>query len=1097
MRLHGTIHGTHQRCSLTPKSPPAIVRHPDKMPTNKEEAGQVRGLWTLRFSNCLVLRTICTYKPAKQAATSVSVQYSSFAIVKLKWCKGNMVGRSHSFLGISATHDASCRKPQAVRKHSATTMILSPERKGNAWQKRRREPDEEGEQEEKKRLKRGEIALVKIRLQRALTEIAILNYKLWEAPEDAELKEQIASEKMRASQLQEDESKLERELLEILQPPPEYLKRVEGIAESAFAQEYQRVGGLDNVESLREKLEETGDMWKTEKTMIAPVVTLVQSSGWGKSRTTCELANVGVFVIYCSFASSGTAYPPRSAFADFFYTNAIKLLSSGPPLLSQSRFMLFCIDYFVSCIEALLQLTSGEDPMDAKKFLNDLMVGENFWGLVQAKMEIGNQAREEFANRLDVDLKEKPGEKTNIWGIWESKVFKKYNTLEGLLSNVPAPAKGKLKVLFAMDEARWFTSHADPTTVAAFVPARRASRVLPENGSVSVMFTGRLNNFAPPNKASGLGFSSDRVAAAGKLVAHPAYCFFLADLPSDEQTGGLLLAQVEDLGRLCGYGRPLWQALVKASASAGDVLLLAVDKLLGGTGSFNKFLFEGGGLSHEACLATLGCRVCIDINPHATIITDMVASHLLSVMSISDDHTLVWTHWATEPLVAAAAAQVLRSGTGWKECLEALVTGMKRGWVDRGYRGELVARVLLLLAVDSLGRNSWKCFTFDELCHGLSGKSLSDLIREDEQNSASSTPKAPGGGEEAQVEVNMPPPPASALKRSTRRSRVKVNKKLQGQPQVASASLSKVPGEKAQVKVNTPPPEVKSPSPTLTALKAPSGSTHIAEGEGETKQADGSGKEEIHRNMGEAKFFCLLFRKADFRLQDLTAKDLLEFGKAGMGIICRENEWGIDIVIVGFFGDTFSLETMTLILVQMLSSSAGPQGWTGLKVPYASLVLNVAHVPSSSVRYRTRKLVREALLKKTPANQSMAMALHDAHPECKGLQGWRKGYDADRSHPVFKLWERYFASDDRLQHIVVIQGLDAFSSKDKVKDLVDISLDSTADMRKLERVQKTYAHRMFGWVKNTEMCKCLEPKLTVKKQVSDGLCYNSKTNNDN
>ncbi|EFJ08704.1 hypothetical protein SELMODRAFT_428636 [Selaginella moellendorffii] len=244
--------------------------------------------------------------------------------------------------------------------------------------KRGREPDEEGEEEEKTRLKRGEI----------------------------------------------------------FHPPPEYLKRVEGIAESAFAQEYQRVGGLDNVESLREKLEETGDMWKTEKTMIAPIVTLVQSSGWGKSRTTCELANLGVFVIYWSFASSGTAYPP----------------SSGPTLLSQSRFMLFCIDYFVSCIEALLQLTSGEDPMDAKKGL----------------------------------------------------ATKPISGASGKVRCLRTLAKGKLKVLFVMDKARWFTSHADPTTVAAFVPARRASRVLPENGSVSVMFTDtnrRLNNFVPANKA--------------------------------------------------------------------------------------------------------------------------------------------------------------------------------------------------------------------------------------------------------------------------------------------------------------------------------------------------------------------------------------------------------------------------------------------------------------------------------------------------------------------------------------------------------------------------------------------------------------------
>ncbi|EFJ20319.1 hypothetical protein SELMODRAFT_418131 [Selaginella moellendorffii] len=78
---------------------------------------------------------------------------------------------------------------------------------------------------------------------------------------------------------------------------------------------------------------------------------------------------------------------------------------------------------------------------------------------------------------------------------------------------------------------------------------------------------------------------------------------------------------------------------------------------------------------------------------------------------------------------------------------------------------------------------------------------------------------------------------------------------------------------------------------------------------------------------------------------------------------------------------------------------------------------------------------------------------------------------------------RYSSHGNSILHIVAIQGLDAFSSKDKVKDLVNMSLDSTADMRKLEEDQKTYARRMFGWGKNTAMCKCLEPKLSVKKKA--------------
>ncbi|EFJ21756.1 hypothetical protein SELMODRAFT_417223 [Selaginella moellendorffii] len=132
---------------------------------------------------------------------------------------------------------------------------------------------------------------------------------------------------------------------------------------------------------LHFELEAVSKDWCNGHARIAPVVTLVQSSGWGKSRTVCELANRGVFVVYCSFASaSGSTYPPRSAIADFFYDSAVMLLSSGPLLVSQSRFMLFCMDYFESCID-----TAMEMKMEPEAFLQEVMLEDNFWGTVKEK----------------------------------------------------------------------------------------------------------------------------------------------------------------------------------------------------------------------------------------------------------------------------------------------------------------------------------------------------------------------------------------------------------------------------------------------------------------------------------------------------------------------------------------------------------------------------------------------------------------------------------------------------------------------------------------------------------------------------------------
>ncbi|EFJ12279.1 hypothetical protein SELMODRAFT_425584 [Selaginella moellendorffii] len=522
-------------------------------------------------------------------------------------------------------------------------------------------------------------------------------------------------------ELQRKREEIYRELLEInreLLKEPVDQDTIQPFAE-AFKTKYRRCG-VDNVGLLHFELEAVSKDWCNGHARVAPVVTLVQSSGWGKSRTVCELANRGVFVVYCSFASaSGSAYPPRSAIADFFYDSAVTLLSSGPLLVSQSRFMLFCMDYFESCID-----TAVEMKMEPEAFLQEVMLGDTFWSIVKEKIRNRKGVREKLSSILEPGLLKS----FNVWGEWEQKATLGRDTrIMKKLQGLQNPESGILKVLFVMDEARWFAQSQDPTAFEAFIPARRAARVLPNTGGACLLFmdtNGRRTNFAPPSEAH----PSDRVYGLGVSVPHPLYCMFVAHSPP--QTSSLTVAELKEPGRLFAYGRPLWRALYE-KLDADRVLTMAVDKLLGGTGKRAKL--QEGEVSTAAKLAVLSSRVCLDINPQATIISRMVASHLLSVVSISDDRHRVWTDWMFEPTVAAAAALVLRTKpmpttSGWKICLQELEQSLLRGWIDIGYKGELVAQLLLLLAVDRLEKHVFDCFTLEELCGSLCRKTLSSQL---------------------------------------------------------------------------------------------------------------------------------------------------------------------------------------------------------------------------------------------------------------------------------------------------------------------------------------------------------------------------------
>jgi hypothetical protein len=103
-------------------------------------------------------------------------------------------------------------------------------------------------------------------------------------------------------------------------------------------------------------------------------------------------------------------------------------------------------------------------------------------------------------------------------------------------------------------------------------------------------------------------------------------------------------------------------------------------------------------------LTILGIRVCIDVAPQSHVSHDLVAQHMRTLYHISADRNSVVTGYFSEPVLVQAAAQLTNcpdenpTPTRWKVLLELLVESLRNGVVDAGFRGKLVARILLLLA---------------------------------------------------------------------------------------------------------------------------------------------------------------------------------------------------------------------------------------------------------------------------------------------------------------------------------------------------------------------------------------------------------------
>ena len=186
----------------------------------------------------------------------------------------------------------------------------------------------------------------------------------------------------------------------------------------------------------------------------------------------------------------------------------------------------------------------------------------------------------------------------------------------------------------------------------------------------------------------------------------------LADAPSS--SSGMDTPGILSLFRL---GRPLWPAFLhrpkataafgsaqavadasKASDSSDRLLMLvnfAARKLL--CDFISQPLPE---ISTEAALAVLCCRFQLSVAPAAKLASTLVAAHMATCVSISEDRHNVLTTYPSEPVLAEAGCEIMSRPGVTKELLDDFVAAANVGVVDAGARGEAVARILLGMARD-------------------------------------------------------------------------------------------------------------------------------------------------------------------------------------------------------------------------------------------------------------------------------------------------------------------------------------------------------------------------------------------------------------
>jgi len=254
-----------------------------------------------------------------------------------------------------------------------------------------------------------------------------------------------------------------------------------------------------------------------------------------------------------------------------------------------------------------------------------------------------------------------------------------------------------------------------------FQAMRRAFRYLaqkqaPQIFSLFTDTTSRISNFQPRSTEEWTGGRFLKLPGAGTGQFDPIYIFTSIDAHSRIIQNNLAISdhrQVAKVERLLKFGRAGWYSLYSAEADANSVVPkysgtslmdIAVIKLCGGLTekkAVEMLTKKDDDSTRLNWLALLGCRLAIAVGPFSREAEEMVSSHLAVLLNTDKDRHFLKIHYPSE-LILGEASATMTAHTGWGPALKALYNHLQNGIINAGYRGELLSKLLCLIAMDSI-----------------------------------------------------------------------------------------------------------------------------------------------------------------------------------------------------------------------------------------------------------------------------------------------------------------------------------------------------------------------------------------------------------
>ncbi|KAG9292444.1 hypothetical protein G9A89_015314 [Geosiphon pyriformis] len=467
----------------------------------------------------------------------------------------------------------------------------------------------------------------------------------------------------------------------------------------------------DYVDVFFRHLEQCAMSW-TSQLFNSPYTSLVQASGTGKSRLLRELAiEKNVLVIYiCLRGPESKGYPYRSDIANELTGKAY----------SEAHYLVFLGALFCKCsgfVNTQLQLHEKTLEKTCGRIF-DILISDISDDMFNLQKSLWDNVRGEMKSRLS-DTRGPQIEKIG------NEVAVQYKKLIVTLRKLN---KHSLKMLLAFDEARVLTENDN------FCNLRRALQAVPDSGGFMALFTdtlSKVSNFSPANYHD----PSSRISSEGEKLYKP---FYLLDTLDCRMQKPPVVTVSTAMNQIRYMGRPIW-----ADVADQAIIAFATEKILCDSMKAREI--------HETehivvikkvteALAILGPRLYLEISSLSQQAFELVSSHMRILRHVDQTRESLVTACPSEPVLAEAASHIMNRSGILVQVLGHLVSSIRNHIVvNAGDQGELVGRILCLLAIDKAIQSKpkvWNMYSqtitiqefFDALVGRDSWKKLSSIF---------------------------------------------------------------------------------------------------------------------------------------------------------------------------------------------------------------------------------------------------------------------------------------------------------------------------------------------------------------------------------